>query len=76
VQVNYRYFHKVTAEDFDRLIDDLRAGRLDDVVPPHGTLAKVRQELDADRTANITPPEQQGEPVWLARHRSEAEGDA
>jgi hypothetical protein len=25
------------------LIDDLRAGRLADEIPPHGTLARVRQ---------------------------------
>ena len=33
---------------FDQLIDDLRAGRLDDEIPPHGTLARVRQR-DARR---------------------------
>lgn len=44
LQVNYRYFHKVTPEGLDQLLDDLRAGRLDDDVPPHGTLARIRQE--------------------------------
>ena len=34
---------------FDQLIDDLRAGRLDDEIPPHGTLARVRQRIPADR---------------------------
>ncbi len=43
VQVNYRYRYKVTAENLDQLIDDLRAGRLNDEIPPHGTLARVRQ---------------------------------
>jgi NADH-quinone oxidoreductase subunit E len=43
LQVNYRYRYKVTPEDFDRLVDDLRAGVLTDEVPPHGTLARVRQ---------------------------------
>lgn len=65
-QVNYRYQHKVTTEDFDRLIADLRAGRRDDI-PPHGTLGKVRQELRGDQIANITAPEQQSEPVWITR---------
>jgi NADH-quinone oxidoreductase subunit E len=51
VQVNYRYRHKVTPEDFDRLIEDLRAGRLGDEIPPHGTLARVRQKVAADRWA-------------------------
>jgi len=43
IQVNYRYRYKVTAENLDQLIDDLRAGRLADEIPPHGTLARVRQ---------------------------------
>ena len=73
VQVNYRYFHRLGTEDLDQLIDDLRSGALADVVPPHGTLAKVRQDLTSDRIANITPVEDQEEPVWIARHRREAE---
>ena len=43
IQVNYRYRYKVTPENLDELIDDLRAGRLEDEIPPHGTLARVRQ---------------------------------
>jgi NADH-quinone oxidoreductase subunit E len=43
IQVNYRYRYKVTTENLDQLIDDLRAGRLNDEIPPHGTLARVRQ---------------------------------
>ncbi|MFM7063411.1 MAG: NADH-quinone oxidoreductase subunit NuoE [Actinomycetes bacterium] len=74
LQVNYRYFHQISAADFDRLVDDLRSGRLADEVPPHGTLGTVRQELPADQVANIAPPEQQTEPVWIARHRLAAEG--
>jgi NADH-quinone oxidoreductase subunit E len=70
-QVNYRYQHRVTPEDFDRLVDDLRSGARDDI-PPHGTLAKVRQDLGADRIANISPPEEQVQPVWIARHEQEA----
>ncbi len=42
VQVNYRYFPEVTPESADQLLDDLAAGRLDEVVPPHGTLSRVR----------------------------------
>ena len=78
LQVNYRYFHKVDIAAFDQLIADLRAGSLDGVIPPHGTLALVRQDLGADRIANITAPEEQSEPVWLARQREAAghkEGD-
>lgn len=76
LQVNYRYFHQITTDEFDQLVDDLRAGKLADEVPPHGTLGKVRQELPADLVANITPPEQQTEPVWIARHRLAAEAAA
>jgi len=76
VQVNYRFFHRLSTADLDQLIADLRSGALDDVVPPHGTLGRVRQDLGADRIANITPPEAQTEPVWLVRHRELAEAAA
>ncbi|MEI2700618.1 MAG: hypothetical protein V9E94_20605 [Microthrixaceae bacterium] len=45
-------------------------------MPPHGTLGKVRQDLVGERIANITPPEQQTEPAWIARHRTAAEAAA
>ena len=51
LQVNYRYRYKVTDGDFDQLVDALSAGRLDAEVPPHGTLARVRQRT-TDRWAN------------------------
>jgi NADH-quinone oxidoreductase subunit E len=76
VQVNYRYFHRLSPEDLTQLVQDLRSGTLDDVVPPHGTLGKVRQDLPPSGLANVTPPEQQGEPVWIARHRELAESAA
>ncbi len=47
VQVNYRYRHCVTPAAFDQLVDDLSAGRLSEEVPPHGTLARVRQRTTA-----------------------------
>jgi NADH-quinone oxidoreductase subunit E len=53
LQVNYRFRYKVAKADFDRLVDDLRAGRLDAEIPPHGTLARVRQKVTADRWAGI-----------------------
>lgn len=65
LQVNYRYRYRLTPDDFDQLIDDLRNGRVTDV-PAHGTLAKVRQHIDADRVAGILAPEDASEaPVWL-----------
>jgi NADH:ubiquinone oxidoreductase subunit E len=45
VQVNHRYVGGQTPESFDALLDDLRAGRLADTVPPHGTLVRVRRNV-------------------------------
>jgi NADH-quinone oxidoreductase subunit E len=59
VQVNYRYFPNQTPETFDRLLDDLRAGKLEADVPTHGVLARVRQRVGADRwagTGSAPPP--------------------
>jgi NADH-quinone oxidoreductase subunit E len=53
LQVNYRYRHKVTPDQLDELLDDLAAGRLDSEIPPHGTLARVRQHVPADRWAGL-----------------------
>ena len=43
--VNWRFFGSVDNEGFDRLVDQLRAGRLADEVPPHGTLCRVRRSV-------------------------------
>ncbi|MFQ5556210.1 MAG: NADH-quinone oxidoreductase subunit NuoE [Acidimicrobiales bacterium] len=75
--VNYRYRLRVTTEDFDRLIADIRAGRVADEIPPHGTLARVRQSIPAGRGAGVLAPEDAREaPVWLARHTATPEGEA
>lgn len=63
--VNYRYFHQVTNDDADKLIDDLRAGRRAHEVPKHGTLARVRQRIPADRRAGAAVPGECETPVWL-----------
>ena len=68
LQINYRYFHKVSHEQVDALLDDLRAGRLAHEVPKHGTLARVRQQVPSDRRARVAHPDQSIEPVWLARN--------
>jgi NADH-quinone oxidoreductase subunit E len=65
LQVNYRYFHKITHDEFDQLVDDLRAGRRTDI-PPHGTLAQVRQHIPAERRAGVVTPEDTATPVWIA----------
>jgi NADH-quinone oxidoreductase subunit E len=55
VQVNHRYVGAQTPQSFDSLVEDLRAGRLSDTVPPHGTLVRVRRSvgLQADRGAIV-----------------------
>lgn len=65
LQVNYRYRYKVTPSEFDALVDDLAAGRLDDEVPPHGVLARVRQTPGDDRVAGPVAPNDNRPPAWL-----------
>jgi NADH-quinone oxidoreductase subunit E len=64
LQVNYRYRYRVTNESVDALCDDLRADRVDDV-PLHGTLARVRQHIPADRAAGVARPDVAAEPIWM-----------
>jgi NADH-quinone oxidoreductase subunit E len=66
MQVNYRHCHRMTTEKFDQLIDDLRAGRLDGDIPQHGTLARVRQVIPADKAAGVALPDVPVEPAWMA----------
>ena len=75
LQVNYRYRHRVTPEDFDRLVEDLRAGRLDHEIPPHGTLHRVRQVIPPARRAGVAPPEDGTEPAWLAAGKPALDGE-
>lgn len=53
LQVNYRYFHKVTTAEADDLVEQLRAGRLADQIPPHGTTTRVRQQVAPERWAGL-----------------------
>ncbi len=69
LQVNYRYRNRVTAEDFDQLVGDLRDGTAG--VATHGNLAKVRQQVGEGRWAGVSPPDGQGEPAWMARNPSD-----
>jgi NADH-quinone oxidoreductase subunit E len=67
LQVNYRYRLRISHDEFDQLVDDLRHGRTD--IPEHGTLGQVRQSIPAGSGAGIVPPEEAREaPVWLARN--------
>ena len=66
-QVNYRYRYRMTTADMDSLIDDLQAGRLTDEIPPHGTVARVRQHIPSDRAVGAVPPESvTTPPVWMS----------
>jgi len=44
VQVNHRYVRTTTPEAFDAMVQDLREGRLEHDVPPHGTLIRVKRQ--------------------------------
>ena len=68
LQVNYRYRNQVSTQDFDKIVDELRAGTVG--IAPHGKLAKVRQQVREDRWSGVSPPDGQGEPAWMARNPS------
>lgn len=74
LQVNYRYFYRVTPERADQLVEGLRAGKLSHEVPRHGVLSRVRQVLPENR-AGVAPPDRNVEPAWLARNETATEGD-
>ncbi len=66
LQVNYRHLYRVTTESFDQLVDDLRGGRLDGEIPPHGTLGRNRQQIPADRAVGARHPDDvTTAPAWI-----------
>lgn len=66
LQVNYRHRFRVTPEDFDQLVDDLRAGKLDNEIPPHGTLGRNRQHIPADKAVGAHHPDEVTTgPAWI-----------
>lgn len=65
VQVNYRHCHRMTPELFDQLIADLRDGRRDGDIPPHGTLSRVRQHIPGDRAVGPASPDAPAAPAWF-----------
>jgi len=75
LQVNHRFFGNLDAQAFDRLVEDLAAGRLDDEVPPHGTLIRVRRSgglrVDPARIAE----ERRAMAERLAAAQAQAGGD-
>ena len=60
VSVNHRYVRTTTHDAFDAMIEEVRSGRRDSDIPPHGTLVRVRhngglrvskKELSEERAA-------------------------
>ena len=73
LQVNYRYRYRVTTEQLDGLLDDLARGALDAEIPPHGTVAKVRQHIPSDRGVGPRQPEDvTTPPPWIPPPSPEA----
>ena len=72
LQINYRYFHRISNDEFDEVIAELRAGGRADEIPPHGTLARIRQHIPADRAAGNADPAGIPEPIWLSAHADTA----
>ncbi len=73
--VNYRYFHRATADLFDEVVADLRTGESplarggaadDGPMPEHGTLARNRQRIPIRSRAGVVPPEDVNDPpAWM-----------
>ena len=64
LQVNYRHQYRVTADQFDELIDKLASS--DPGVPDHGVLSQIRQHIPEDRFVGAVAPEEVTvAPVWL-----------
>ena len=66
MQVNYRHCHRTTTTEFDKIVDDLRNGRLEGEIPSHGTLARVRQQIPVSRAAGVVPVDATDPPAWFA----------
>ncbi len=63
--VNWRFFGDVDRERFDQIVDDLREGRLDAEVPPHGVLSRVGRDRGLQATDEPPPPVSPAPPVDL-----------
>jgi NADH-quinone oxidoreductase subunit E len=76
VQVNHRYVGPLDEAGMDRLLEDLRAGRLDASVPPHGVLSRVarRRGLEVD-DATLMAQRQAARAAADAREREREAAD-
>ncbi len=70
VTVNWRFFGNLTPERWDALAEDLRHGRLDAEVPPHGTLCRVQRSVGLPASARDAQPA--GKPRQGAKKSSPA----
>lgn len=75
MQVNYRFEYRLSNDDFDQVIADLRSGARKDI-PDHGTLGLTRQHIPNDRMAGIEAPEVAGTPDWFTSRQPAPEGEA
>ena len=73
--VNWRFFGSVSNGDFDSLVDDLRAGRLADTVPSHGTLNRVRRSVGLTAVMERREGSASDERQSSGKERSDAERD-
>ncbi len=71
--VNHRYVRTTTPAAFDALVEELRAGRRDAEVPPHGTLVRVRRSVGLSVGDDELAAERAGAAAARAR-RAEAAG--
>jgi NADH-quinone oxidoreductase subunit E len=76
VQVNHRYVGAQTPETFDALVDDLRAGRLSDTIPNHGTLVRVRRSVGLQADGAAIKTERAAVAQAQATRAAEGEGKA
>ncbi len=70
LQVNYRHQYRLTTQDLDRLIDELRSGALADEIPEHGTLTRIRQRTHPNEVGAVPVDEVTEAPVWISKHES------
>lgn len=70
LQVNYRHQYRMTTDDLDQMIDDLRSGALSGDIPDHGTLTRVRQAPHANEVGAVPPDEVSEAPVWISKHEN------